>query len=203
MVSLSEDGLFFQRVTASWLIVASCLQVSFGVEEVPILYPEREILASEFLDDATTYSGQLVVSESFLELFEAWDPDRQSLAGRVRVLDRLSLEEVGMISLAGFQSVSEWRFKIALEGDRLAVINEGAVDLKAAQVIRRKLKDHGINESWTTLRENPGNRSESPPLSNSGTEKPCTSAKRLARKKNSGRSTKNWGYPPSPAASSE
>ena len=24
------------------------------------------------------------------------------------------------------------------------------------QVIRRKLKDHGINESWTTLREKPG-----------------------------------------------
>jgi len=35
------------------------------------------------------------------------------------------------------------------------------------------------------------------------TEKPCTSAKRPARKKNSGRSTKNSGYPPTPAASSE
>lgn len=103
--------------------------------DLPILYAENELVAPAheiFGENGTSnYGGQLVVSEDFIAIYEAWDPGRESLAGRVRILDRVSLVERAVISLTDFQNDTGRGYQIAPAGDRLAVIEQAGEGTQA------------------------------------------------------------------------
>lgn len=120
------------RRIAFWLIVPGGLCFSAGNsagEEVPVLFAEKEIVASDHLIPrevgTSIFPGQLDVSESLIASYEAWDPERESLEGRVRLLDRVTLDEVAVIPLSVFQVENGYGFGIGVSDDQLAVVHQG------------------------------------------------------------------------------
>lgn len=97
--------------------------------DLPILYAEDEIVAPTHTIPGeigySNYSGSIRVSESYLAIYEAWDPERESLEGRVRILDRVSLEEEAIVSLSVFQVEDGYGFQTELSDHQLAVTYHG------------------------------------------------------------------------------
>lgn len=120
------------RRFAFWLIVPGGLCLFAGNsagEEVPVLFAEKEIVASDHLIPrevgTSIFPGQLDVSESLIASYEAWDPERESLEGRVRLLDRVTLDEVAVVPLSVFQVENGSGFGIGVSDDQLAVVHQG------------------------------------------------------------------------------
>lgn len=111
-----------------YIAVVGFLVGSAGGEEIPILYPERQVLASENVDGTTNNGGKLVVSERYLALYEAGDPAQEGAVGQVRILERESFEEVAIISMEVFQVTGTWDIQMALTEDRLAILHEGSTE---------------------------------------------------------------------------
>ncbi|MFT6576115.1 MAG: hypothetical protein ACJA16_004322 [Akkermansiaceae bacterium] len=124
--------LMLAMVVKRFLTVFLAQWALFGVlvgNESPVFYPETEVIApTEAIPSnlgTTNYDGRLEVSESVLALYEAFELESGALGARVRILDRVSLEEREVISLDDFGDDSGRGFSISLSDECLVVMQAG------------------------------------------------------------------------------